>query len=754
MAACPPGTVLPWPLCHGEAWFAEKFNFVANAIWSGVNYLWTDLLWPKIQWLNEQVSSAVGWVWDQIKPLLGPVADWIEQAKDWAWTQLFEFVQDPIGKLTDAWNWIVSQVGSLLEQFKEYVSQGWNWIVSQLAGFAETLQTGISQIWTFIYENINAAISSLSESVMAGIDWLKTSITDGFNSLWEATSNGFSNVEKWVVDATGGLWDSLSGLAGDILSGVVGALGDGLRGFFEWMLKQLGWIAEMIVGAVNFVISKTKDAVNSIISPIVHSIIGGMLPDSPPPEIGEAVNSLVEAVWDRQLKVIESAYRSPPKGEDLWNTARDILAGMLGGTLVGMGLASAADLAHPLKDLGIKVTVREAIYWSGIPAVTAAIATTPTAIGLLEPLRYWLNEKLQPSIPTPTDIVRFAVREVFDPERRAVLLERYPGGEYERLMKMQGFRPEYAEMYWAAHWVLPSITQLNTMLQRQVIDRETWYNYVVYNDYIPEAVDWLEQIIYEPYTRVDARRMWALGVITDEELEKNYRDLGYDEEHARNLALWTKVYERLPDLERLYRNGWINTEEFKAELAELGLSADRIDWIFKTVVPKSRLERTKKERDLTKTDILRLHRVGEIDSLKAKQMLMDLGYDEDEAGYLIALNESSLETELRDLSTSQVLKAYRYEIMSRDEAKRKLLDIGWSENAAETLLKLEDVKLEDSKTERMRERDLSRTDIVKAIQRGIISAEVGYRYLGYLGYSDWEIRVIFALEGIEWPTGG
>jgi len=292
------------------------------------------------------------------------------------------------------------------------------------------------------------------------------------------------------------------------------------------------------------------------------------------------------------------------------------------------------------------------------------------------------------------------------------------------------------------------------MLQRQVIDRETWMRYVIYNDYIPEAVPWLEKIIYEPYTRVDARRMWALGVISDEELERNYRDLGYDEEHARKMALWTKVYERLPDLERMYRNGWITSEEFKAHLKELGLSDDQVDWIFKTVVPRSRLERTKKERDLTKTDILKLHRIGEIDDLQAKEMLMDLGYDEVEADYLIALNKESLETELRDLSTSQVLKAYRYEIMDRDEAKRKLLDIGWSESAAETLLKLEDVKKEDHHVERMRERDLSRTDIIKAIKRGIIDAKTGYNYLGYLGYSDWEIRVIFALEEIPWPTGG
>jgi len=54
----------------------------------------------------------------------------------------------------------------------------------------------------------------------------------------------------------------------------------------------------------------------------------------------------------------------------------------------------------------------------------------------------------------------------------------------------------------------------------------------------------------------------------------------------------------------------------------------------------------------------------------------------------------------------------------------------------------------------MRERDLTRRDIIRAVNAGIIDADTGYKYLAYLGYSDWEIRLIFALEGIEWPTGG
>lgn len=67
------------------------------------------------------------------------------------------------------------------------------------------------------------------------------------------------------------------------------------------------------------------------------------------------------------------------------------------------------------------------------------------------------------------------------------------------------------------------------------------------------------------------------------------------------------------------------------------------------------------------------------------------------------------------------------------------------------MLQLEDIKLADAKVERARERDLSRTDIRNAIKAEVITLETGYMYLSYLGYSDWEIRVIGALEGIAFP---
>jgi len=742
----------PWPLDAVQGWFEALWDNVLEAPYNAVKQLWS--------WVQESAD----WIVSSIEGF----ADWIVTKIEYSVANSIAAVSDGVrtvlGAVEDSVRWLSSAVADMVSGLRDAVeewfeglgravSDAWSSLASLVEGAAERVIGEFSSVLEWAYGNLSRFIGDVKGRVESGFEDVSGWVKSSADELWRSVNSGLSNLQVYVGDAVSGLWDSLTGLAGDILSGVVSSLGEGLSWFFDWLMKKLGWIAEMVSGAVDFVVDKVSPTFNRLVSGLMDTLTSSMTSASPPPEIKRAAEVFTELNWQRQVEVIDSIYHSPPSPEDAERAAKAVLMGALTAGGAAMVAAIAADQAHPAKNIGFRPTVREIVYWSGIPAVTASIATLPTAIGLLEPLRHSLNERWTPAIPSSSDLVRFAVREVFDPQRRQALVAMYPGGEYESLMAKLGYRREYAEMYWAAHWVLPSITQLNTMLFRGVIDRETWKRYVVYNDYIPEAVDWLEQIIYEPYTRVDIRRMWSLGVVDDEEVYRNYRALGYDHEHAEKMTLWTRVYERLPDLEAMYRNGWISAEEMAQELVRLGLSAERVDWLMKTIVPKNQPQRLSEERDLTKTDILRLYRIGQLTDSQALEMLTSIGYDETEASYLLVLEKDRLDVELRDLSTSQILKAYRYEVFTRDEAYNRLVEAGWNADAAETLLKLEDIKLEDSKVERMRERDLTRMDVIKAVQRGFMDVQTGHDYLAYLGYSEWEINIIFKLEGISWPTG-
>lgn len=441
-------------------------------------------------------------------------------------------------------------------------------------------------------------------------------------------------------------------------------------------------------------------------------------------------------------------YHSPAESGQVLLGAVGVMGGLLGAGITAMALGVAADQVNPLKNMGWRPTVREIVYWSGIPSVTAAIATLPSAIGLLTPLRYALYERWHPLVPDAPDLIRFALREIFvETERQRIVVD-LPEADYFDYMAKQGYSRYWAENFWGAHWVRPTITQLTQMYYRDLLDLVEWKHEVKLNDYVPYAIDNLEKIIHPPYTRVDLRRMWDMRTVTEEQMLKEYKWLGYDDEHAKGMVLWTKVYTALPDLVARYKNGWISSDDVLKELLDYGMPNDRAVEILQTKMKAVQEERLAGERDLTKTDLLKLLGIGEISDRQAKELLMSIGYDEVEATYLVAIQLDKMTEELKELTSAQILKSYRYELFDRAETLDRLVEAGWSIIAADTMLKLEDIRLADAQVERARERDLSRTDIMRAMANEIIDQQTAWEYLAYLGYSEWEIAVIFALAGI------
>jgi hypothetical protein len=275
--------------------------------------------------------------------------------------------------------------------------------------------------------------------------------------------------------------------------------------------------------------------------------------------------------------------------------------------------------------------------------------------------------------PTPSDLISWTAREVFEPDA----IEKYGlDAEFDKLRLDEFFKAgmteEQVRNFWRAHWQHPSWTQIIEMMRRDVLKdpqardkvkagsdewrklREEevdlvydWYRLV---EIPPYWRDRLTKISYEPLTRVDVRRMEDLGLLTDDELMRMYLDWGYDEENARRMVIWTKQYVALPDLLARFRNGWITLDELKEELLKLGMKEEKVNEIIETKVKNTlKPERTQRERDLTKSEIIKGVKKGILDIETAKEMLMRLGYDEFEAEYIIVVNieaESSPETPL------------------------------------------------------------------------------------------------------------
>jgi len=173
-----------------------------------------------------------------------------------------------------------------------------------------------------------------------------------------------------------------------------------------------------------------------------------------------------------------------------------------------------------------------------------------------------------------------AVREAFTPDiaQKFGLYQDYPSafGEY---MAKQGYSDEWAKRWWAAHWDLPSATMGMEMLHRGIIGSGDFSTLLRALDVSPYWRPKIESLSYSPYTRVDVRRMFQVGVIKSrDELVRAYKDLGYDDTKAGNLADFTVI--------------------------EYGES----------------------EREATKTDILQAYQIGRLSSAEASGMLADMGY--------------------------------------------------------------------------------------------------------------------------------
>ena len=187
--------------------------------------------------------------------------------------------------------------------------------------------------------------------------------------------------------------------------------------------------------------------------------------------------------------------------------------------------------------------------------------------------------------PSAPDLIRFAVREVYTARQQDTF------GQFQDIPPIYlsesakaGLPKEQAENYWAAHWELPGIQQGFEMLHRGVISKETLDVLLRALDVMPFWRDKLTAISHNPYTRVDVRRMYALGVLDEDDVFTSYKDLGYDDEKAAKMTEFTIKYESNDDLGltrstalNAYKDDLISESQAVNYMKRLGYSDDTID---------------------------------------------------------------------------------------------------------------------------------------------------------------------------------
>ena len=218
-------------------------------------------------------------------------------------------------------------------------------------------------------------------------------------------------------------------------------------------------------------------------------------------------------------------------------------------------------------------------------------------------------------LPGPQDLFYMVAKEAFEPDiyMKLGLDDEFPS-EQIKWLEDQGISEEWARKYWIAHWDQPSIGQGFEMLHRGVINNAT-LDMLFRTIEIPLYWrDKLTQIAYNPFTRVDVRRMHDHGVLTDEELIRSYMDLGYDSEKALKMAQFTLRFNEAGDAQltrstilESYREDLISHSEALSLLVDQDYSNEVAEYYIE-------MENFKREKDL---------RTQRIDNTR-EQFLMNL----------------------------------------------------------------------------------------------------------------------------------
>lgn len=268
--------------------------------------------------------------------------------------------------------------------------------------------------------------------------------------------------------------------------------------------------------------------------------------------------------------------------------------------------------------------------------------------GNLKPEWYPSFKQLREAIPTLSDMIRFAVREVYNPEQRAALgLDGDFPDDFAADAALHGYSLERAKQSWAAHWQLPSPTQGYTMLWRGLITPQQLDGLLKALDYSPTWRERLAKISHHVPGRIDLRRMLRFGLITRADVKRGYIRLGYEDADAEAMT-------KLAEYEATH-------SETTSPLVSRARSR------LYTVAHAEYLDGSLTEQD-------------------ARQVLAQLGATAGEADTIIALWAREDEIARTELTAAQVKKALKKQLMSREEAVARLVDRGYTADDAAILL--------------------------------------------------------------------
>ncbi len=300
-------------------------------------------------------------------------------------------------------------------------------------------------------------------------------------------------------------------------------------------------------------------------------------------------------------------------------------------------------------------------------------------------------------IPGVQDIIRYVVKEAYSPEiyKEFGQDQEYPGLA-EADAEKAGVRPDQLLKEWISHWDLPSVGNGFEMLHRGEITQDQLAKLLKARDIMPFWRDKLTAISWSLPGRVELRMMTQYGIADKALCVKILEADGLAEEYREDVADMMVVRGARTDIQTRYTKGWLDSAGVQSEIAALNLSQTMADRMYQWIVTNAKGDRTSGEKDLTMAQIVAGVKKGIIDQETGIEDLMVMGYDEEEARYIMAINIEVIPTEVTDALSVQVdsiRRQRRQRLISRDEEISELIALGLDTELATAYAGNDDLRL-------------------------------------------------------------
>jgi hypothetical protein len=647
---------------------------IKNAL---ISLVWDHIIKPAFEWLLSNLFAP----WRTVKAWLGSfldavLGDFYRWYRGWWWGGIrpeFRPYQDPrwetesppLFRILTAlfsfpFSWLASRVLDVRDTVGGWINAARDAVGGAIDFYARWLRDRVSDLVNTVAGWINAARDAVGGAIDFYSRWLRDRVSDLVNTVGAWITGAANTVGGWISSAR----DTVGG----------------------WIAAARDFIVDRIFGAVVAGAQTLINGLQDVFAFIVERILAGLrafgdfLADTFQTVFLGPVDALVDTVNAKLAipgKLIRGEYPTFLAFlDDLADPVPAIAGALVGALIIGLVIAAVTAsvmgvLIEPLLEPHVQdsrarvgaqllppITVQEALNRDFISESDASDQLSRAGYG--DTNRQALLD-LRRRLPGASDLVRFAVREVFTPDivSRFGLSAEFPGRFAEELDK-QGFDREWAEAYWGAHWDLPSVTQGFEMFHRGVIDLGTLNLLLRTADVMPFWRQKVIDIAYNPLTRIDLRRFLKAGVIDEARVFRGYLDLGYDDANARIQTDFALQFA---------------TPEDRTELDDLD--------------------------DASRSQIRLAYRRSVIDRSEAIDLLVDTGATERLADFLLAIDDAALavnpfidaDVDVRELTRATILDAYAAGVWDRDRAAAELEAQGYLPGSAELLLAIEDYRL-------------------------------------------------------------